>query len=72
MGNWGAYTLDPIAKNSDDEQRINKAWKEAKLFEKEKKKQQKSKRPSVQKTPFLGNKSPVSHLCLRIPLRGLP
>ena len=22
MGNWGAYTLDPIAENSDDERSI--------------------------------------------------
>ena len=39
MGNWWAYTLDPIAENSNDEQRIKKAWKEAKLLKEEKKKQ---------------------------------
>ena len=34
-----AYTLDPIAENSDDEWRIKKARKEAKLLKEEKKKQ---------------------------------
>ena len=52
-----AYTLDPIAQNSDDERRIKKARKEAKLFKEEKKKQQNSKRPSAQKTSFLGNRN---------------
>ena len=33
-----AYTLDPIAENSDDEQRIKKAQKEAKLLKEGKKK----------------------------------
>ena len=33
-----AYTLDPIAENSDDERRIEKAWKEAELLKEEKKK----------------------------------
>ena len=51
-----AYTLDPMAENSDDERRIKKARKEAKLLKEEEKKQQKSKRPSVQKAPFLGNR----------------
>ena len=34
-----AYTLDPISENSDDERRIKKAQKEAKLLKEEKKKQ---------------------------------
>ena len=34
-----AYTLDPIAENSDDEWRIKKARKEAKLLKEEKKQQ---------------------------------
>ena len=37
MGNWGAYTLDPLAENSDDKRRIKKARKEAKLLKDEKK-----------------------------------
>ena len=32
-----AYMLDPIAEDSDDEQRIKKAWKDAKLLKEEKK-----------------------------------
>ena len=36
-GKLGAYTLDPLAKNSDDKQRIKKAQKEAKLLKDEKK-----------------------------------
>ena len=48
-----AYTLDPNAENSDDEQRIKKTRKEAKLVKEEKKKQQKSK-----KRLFLGNRDP--------------
>ena len=53
-----ACMLDPIAENSDNEWRIKKAWKEAKLLKEDKKQQQKSKRPSVQKAPFLGNRNP--------------
>ena len=53
-----AYMLDPIAEDSDDERRIKKARKEAKLFKEEKKKQLKSKRPSVKKVPFLGDRNP--------------
>ena len=53
-----AYTLDLIAENFDYEQRIKKARKEAKLLKEEKEKQQKSKRSSVQKAPFLGNRNP--------------
>ena len=40
-----AYMLDAIAEDSDDERRIKKARKEAKLLKEEKKKQLKSKRP---------------------------
>ena len=42
-----AYMLDPIAEDSDDERRIKKARKEAKLLNEEKKKQLKSKRMAV-------------------------
>ena len=53
-----AYLLDPIAEDSDDERRIKKARKKAKLLKDEKKKQLKSKRPSVKKVPFLGDRNP--------------
>ena len=65
-----AYTLDPVAENSDDERRIKEARKEAKLLKEEKKKHQKSKRPSVQKAPFLGNRNPSFHPCLTILPKG--
>ena len=53
-----AYMLDPIAEDSDDERRIKKARKEAKLLKEENKKQLKSKVLSVKKVPFLGDRNP--------------
>ena len=53
-----AYMLDTIAEDSDDERRIKRAQKEAKLLKEEKKKQLKSERTSVKKVPFLGDRNP--------------
>ena len=60
-----AYTLDPIAENSDDERRIKKARKEAKLL-KEEKKNNRARDHQFRKYHFSLTKTPVSHPCLTI------
>ena len=65
-----AYMLDPIAENSDDERKIEKAWKEAKLLKEEKKNNKRARDRQFRKRHFLVTETPVSHLCLMILSKG--
>ena len=65
-----AYTSDPIAENSDDERRIKKARKEAKLVKEEKKNNKRARDHQFKKRHFSVTETPVSHQCLTILPKG--